>query len=85
MQSRTFTIFFSRTIRKDSSGAEEISGPITLEMYVAIADYKRDNNDQIDLKEGMEVEVIEKHVTGKVMLTRSLDMECHPSDLNWDC
>lgn len=43
----------------------EISGPIALEQYVAIADYTRTQPKELTVESGQYLEVIEKHENGE--------------------
>ena len=43
---------------------EEISGPIVLERYVAVADYEKQKKNECDLTAGQMVEVIDKNQNG---------------------
>ena len=43
----------------------QISYPMLLEQYVAVADYKKDARNEIELHSGQLVEVVEKCDTGK--------------------
>ena len=45
--------------------AENISGPVMLEQYVAIADYKKQNRNEVSMVAGDIVEVIDKNENGK--------------------
>ena len=47
------------------SVAENISGPVMLEQYVAIADYKKQNRNEVSMVAGDIVEVIDKNENGK--------------------
>ncbi|XP_033119450.1 SH3 and PX domain-containing protein 2A-like isoform X2 [Anneissia japonica] len=49
---------------KDKSDIEEITGPIQSETYVVIADYKKQAKNEVTLKEGEQVEVLEKGDNG---------------------
>lgn len=44
---------------------ENISGPVLLEQYVAIADYKKQNRNEVNMVAGDIVEVIDKNENGK--------------------
>jgi len=45
---------------------ENISGPVSLEQYVAIADYKKQNRNEVSMVAGAIVEVIDKNENGKL-------------------
>ena len=47
------------------TAAENISGPVMLEQYVAIADYKKQNRNEVSMVAGDIVEVIDKNENGK--------------------
>ena len=49
--------------------AETISGPVLLEQYVAIADYKKQNRNEVNMVAGDIVEVIDKNENGKFIVT----------------
>ena len=44
----------------------KISGPLALEQYVVLKDYKKQNKNDINLTMGQIVEVIEKRDTGEI-------------------
>lgn len=44
--------------------ADHISGPVLLEQYVAIADYKKQNRNEVNMVAGDIVEVIDKNENG---------------------
>nr|XP_039263335.1 SH3 and PX domain-containing protein 2B-like [Styela clava] len=44
--------------------ANEITGPVTFDKYIAIAEYTKENKKELSLKEGQVVEVVEKHENG---------------------
>lgn len=46
------------------STADHISGPVMLEQYVAIADYKKQNRNEVNMVAGDIVEVIDKNENG---------------------
>ena len=46
--------------------ANEISDPVLLEQFTAVADYKKQKNTECDLTEGQIVEVIDKNENGKI-------------------
>lgn len=50
-------------VKKDDT-ANEISDPILLEQYTAIADYKKQKNMECSLTAGQVVEVIDKNENG---------------------
>ena len=45
--------------------AENISEPLVLETHIAIADYEKEQKNEVTLREGMQVDVVEKHESGK--------------------
>ena len=54
----------------DHTGSSEelnVSGPITLETYVAIADYEAPTNTEVSLKDGDTIEVLEKNDNGELI------------------
>ena len=51
--------------KKSADTANEISDPVLLEQYTAIADYKKQKNTECDLTAGQVVEVIDKNENGK--------------------
>ncbi len=53
-----------------SSDDMSISGPITLECYVVIADYKATAKTEISLREHQTVEVLEKNYNGQLMVRK---------------
>ena len=56
------TLFF---IAGDNNSSAQISGPVVFEQYIAIADYKKKNKNDISLTAGDTVDVIEKSDFGK--------------------
>ena len=56
------TLFF---IAGDNNSGVQISGPVVFEQYIAIADYKKKNKNDISLTAGDTVDVIEKSEFGK--------------------
>ena len=44
--------------------ADHISGPVLLEQYVAVADYKKQNRNEVNMVAGDIVEVIDKNENG---------------------
>ncbi|XP_071947084.1 SH3 and PX domain-containing protein 2B-like [Antedon mediterranea] len=48
----------------DKSDIEEITGPIQSETYIVLADYKKGAKNEVSLKEGEQVEVLEKGDNG---------------------
>lgn len=44
--------------------ADHITGPVLLEQYVAIADYKKQNRNEVNMVAGDIVEVIDKNENG---------------------
>ena len=63
-----FSFFFFFFFFCDISTAENISGPVLLEQYVAIADYKKQNRNEVNMVAGDIVEVIDKNENGKFSL-----------------
>ena len=60
-----FHVFcFSIEKRKSEKRAEIISGPVLLEQYIALADFKKTGRGQISLVAGDIVDVIEKNENG---------------------
>lgn len=51
--------------KKEKDSAENISGPMLLEQYVAIADYKKQNRNEVNMVAGDIVGVIDKNENGK--------------------
>lgn len=58
------TIIYVFSSAKKAKG-ETISGPILLEQYVAVTDYKKNYKEELSLKAGVLVDVIEKKETGE--------------------
>ena len=54
--------------KKKKENINEISDPILLEQYTAIADYKKQKNTECSLSAGQVVEVIDKNENGKAFL-----------------
>ena len=52
-------------IAGDNNDSVQISGPVVFEQYIAIADYKKKNKNDISLTAGDTVDVIEKSEFGK--------------------
>ena len=52
-------------IAGDNDSSVQISGPVVFEQYIAIADYKKKNKNDISLTAGDTVDVIEKSDFGK--------------------
>ncbi|PFX21799.1 SH3 and PX domain-containing protein 2A-like isoform X2 [Stylophora pistillata] len=50
--------------KKEKDSADHISGPVMLEQYVAIADYKKQNRNEVNMVAGDMVEVIDKNENG---------------------
>lgn len=71
-QNFTFTcrvIFLNKfclSFRKQKQKAETISGPTLAEQYIVIADYKKADKWDLNLKAGMVLEVIEKSDSGEL-------------------
>ena len=55
------------------AAVENISGPVLLEQYVAIADYKKQNRNEVNMVAGDIVEVIDKNENGKFCFYNSND------------
>lgn len=53
-----------------------ISEPMMLEQYVAIADYKKKQKNEVNLNAGISVEVVEKNENGGLLLSTD---NCHAS------
>ena len=51
-------------VSSSSPVAEEISGPIVLDRYVAVADYEKQKKNECNLSAGQMVEVIDKNQNG---------------------
>ena len=66
--SHTHTHIYTHSNRQkdtlQSSKIQEISDPIILERYVAIADYEKQKKNECALKAGQTVEVIDKNENG---------------------
>ncbi len=57
--------FLSKKEKKKSADTtNEISDPVLLEQYTAVADYKKQKNTECDLTAGQIVEVIDKNDNG---------------------
>ena len=54
--------------KKKKENINEISDPILLEQYTAIADYKKQKNTECSLSAGQVVEVIDKNENGKAFI-----------------
>lgn len=52
--------------------ADHISGPMLLEQYVAVADYKKQNGNEVNMVAGDIVEVIDKNENGTTKKIRML-------------
>ncbi|KAL9983258.1 hypothetical protein ACROYT_G005404 [Oculina patagonica] len=50
--------------KKEKDSADHITGPVLLEQYVAIADYKKQNRNEVNMVAGDIVEVIDKNENG---------------------
>lgn len=50
--------------KKEKDSADNISGPVLLELYVAIADYKKQNRNEVNMVAGDVVEVIDRNENG---------------------
>lgn len=50
--------------KKEKESVDNISGPVLLEQYVAIADYKKQNRNEVNMVAGDVVEVIDKNENG---------------------
>lgn len=50
---------------------DHISGPVSLEQYVAIADYKKQNRNEVNMVAGDIVEVIDKNENGTTKQNRT--------------
>lgn len=57
-------LFRKKEKSKKSNSANEISDPILLEQYTAIADYKKQKNTECSLTAGQIVEVIDRNENG---------------------
>lgn len=55
----------------------ESSEPMVLEQYVAVANYERQENSEINLKAGETVDVIEKSESGKRAFIVAVDIVSH--------
>lgn len=51
-------------ITRNTNKANEITGPLVLDKYVAIADYNKENKKELSLKSGQVLEVVEKSENG---------------------
>ena len=54
---------------------DHISGPVLLEQYVAVADYKKQNRNEVNMVAGDIVEVIDKNENGT---TKTLECSLRP-------
>lgn len=59
-----FLLIRKKEKSKKSNSANEISDPILLEQYTAIADYKKQKNTECSLTAGQIVEVIDRNENG---------------------
>ena len=56
--------FASKFNDNQQQSIQEISGPLILERYVAIADYDKQKKNECSLKAGQTVEVVDKNQNG---------------------
>lgn len=56
--------FASKSNDNQQQSIQEISGPLILERYVAIADYDKQKKNECSLKAGQTVEVVDKNQNG---------------------
>ena len=69
----TFSAYPSLSCSKDSKKTaaekiQEISEPLVLERFVAMADYEKQKKNECSLQAGQQVEVIDKNENGKIQL-----------------
>ena len=50
----------------ETNKGNEITGPLVLDKYIVIADYKKQNKKELNLKSGEVVEIVEKTENGEL-------------------